>query len=82
MRLVEVRSVSRYCEGSINCDDKHATIERTVQMLADCAAVLCTKAGPGPSKSLAAAGIAVVEVYDRVEAAVTAAAARPEEGVA
>jgi nitrogen fixation protein NifB len=75
-RLVGTRSVSRYCTGPSECGDDAASLQDAVRMLSDCAAVLCSRAGAGPRRLLAAAGIDVVEVYDAIEQAVAAAGAR------
>jgi nitrogen fixation protein NifB len=76
VRLVGIRSVSRYCHGPSECDDDRSALDRTVELLSDCAAVLCSRAGAGPRRALAAAGIEVLEVYEQIEVAVAAAAAR------
>lgn len=76
VRLVGIRSVSRYCHGPSECDDDRSVLDRTVEMLSDCAAVLCSRAGAGPRRALTAAGVEVVEVYDQIEVAVAAAATR------
>jgi nitrogen fixation protein NifB len=80
VRLAGIRSVSRYCHGPSECDDDRTVLDRTVEMLSDCAAVLCSRAGAGPRHALAAAGIEVIEVYEQIEVAVAAAAARFDAG--
>ncbi|MCL9759158.1 nitrogenase cofactor biosynthesis protein NifB [Frankia sp. AiPa1] len=69
-RLVQTRDVQRYCTGPSECDETETTLDRTVAMLADCAAVLCSKIGPGPKVALEAAGIEPVEIYDLIDKAV------------
>jgi nitrogen fixation protein NifB len=80
VRLAGIRSVSRYCQGPSECDDDRSVLDRTVEMLSDCAAVLCSRAGAGPRRALAAAGVEVVEVYDQIDVAVAAVAARLTAG--
>jgi nitrogen fixation protein NifB len=80
VRLAGIRSVSRYCHGPSECDDDRTVLDRTVEMLSDCAAVLCSRAGAGPRHALAAAGIEVIEVYEQIEVAVAVAAARFDAG--
>jgi nitrogen fixation protein NifB len=75
-RLVQTRSVARYCEGPSECGEEESVLEKTVRLLSDCAAVLCSKIGPGPREALDAAGIEAVEVYDLIEQAVAKAGAR------
>jgi nitrogen fixation protein NifB len=74
-RLVGTRSVARYCTGPSECGDAGTTLDRTVEMLSDCAAVLSSRIGAGPRRTLAKAGIEAVEVYDVIEKAVAATAA-------
>jgi nitrogen fixation protein NifB len=79
-KLVGIRSIDRYCHGPGECDDDRSVLDRTVEMLSDCVAVLCSRAGAGPRRSLAAAGIEVVEVYEQIEVAVAAVGARLAAG--
>ncbi|MBX6388938.1 MAG: nitrogenase cofactor biosynthesis protein NifB [Frankia sp.] len=75
-RLVQTRSVDRYCAGPSECGEEESVLEKTVRLLSDCAAVLCSKVGPEPREALEAAGIEPVEVYDVIEQAVAAVGAR------
>ncbi len=75
-RLVQTRSVARYCEGPSECGEEESVLDKTVRLLSDCAAVLCSKIGPEPREALEAAGIEPVEVYDLIEQAVAEAGAR------
>jgi nitrogen fixation protein NifB len=79
-KLVQTRSVARYCEGPSECGEEESVLDKTVRLLADCAAVLCSKIGPEPREALAAAGIEAVEVYDLIEQAVATAGARLTAG--
>jgi nitrogen fixation protein NifB len=69
-KLVQTRSVARYCTGPSECDDDESTLDKTIRLLSDCRAVLCSKVGPEPSRALAAAGIEAIEVYDLIDHAV------------
>ena len=75
-RLVQTRDVARYCAGPSGCGEQESVLDKTVRLLSDCAAVLCSKVGPQPREVLDAAGIEAVEVYDLIEKAVAAAGAR------
>jgi nitrogen fixation protein NifB len=80
VRLAGIRSVSRYCHGPSECHDDRSVLDLTVELLSDCAAVLCSRAGAGPRRALAAAGVEVVEVYEQIEVAVAAVASRLTAG--
>ena len=75
-RLVQTRSVARYCEGPSECGEEESVLDKTVRLLSDCAAVLCSRIGPEPRAALVAAGIEPVETYDLIEQAVAATGAR------
>ncbi|CUU55246.1 nitrogen fixation protein NifB [Parafrankia irregularis] len=75
-RLVQTRDVQRYCEGATECGDGASVLDKTIAMLSDCAAVLCSKIGPGPYDALEDAGIEPVEVYELIEKAVATTGAR------
>jgi nitrogen fixation protein NifB len=81
-KLVQIRQVARYCgptaqgtNGPGGGDTRDSTLDSTVRLLSDCAAVLCSKIGPAPREALTAAGIQPMEVYDLVDQAVAAAGA-------
>ncbi|CAI7980019.1 MULTISPECIES: nitrogenase cofactor biosynthesis protein NifB [unclassified Parafrankia] len=75
-RLVQTRDVQRYCEGPTECGDGASVLDKTIEMLSDCSAVLCSKIGPGPYDALEAAGIEPVEVYELIEKAVATVGGR------
>ena len=87
-RLVGTRSVARYCSGPADCPPDPGSagavgqgagghdVAAAVDLLADCAAVLCSRVGGGPRRALAARGVEAVEVYDLVERAVADVATR------
>ncbi|MDD4867740.1 MAG: nitrogenase cofactor biosynthesis protein NifB, partial [Mycobacterium sp.] len=83
-KLVQTRSVERFCNGPSECGEEESVLQKTVRMLGDCQAVLCSKIGPEPRDVLADAGIEAIEVYDLIEQAVAAAGERllAEEKVA
>ncbi|HEX7662800.1 MAG TPA: nitrogenase cofactor biosynthesis protein NifB [Pseudonocardiaceae bacterium] len=78
-KLVQTRSVARYCAGPSDCGEEETTLQKTLRLLSDCAAVLCSKVGPEPRSALREAGIEPIEVYDVIEHAVAAAGARLTE---
>ena len=75
-RLVQTRDVARYCAGPSGCGEQESVLDKTVRLLSDCAAVLCSKIGPQPREALDAAGIEAVEVHDLIGKAVAATGAR------
>jgi nitrogenase cofactor biosynthesis protein NifB len=75
-RFVETRSVSKYCDGSCDKEDKWASVIRAVS---DCDAVLALRIGPTPEKRLQENGIYVITTYERVETAVSQAAKEIKE---
>ncbi len=75
-KLVQTRSVERFCNGPSECGEEESVLDKTVRMLSDCKAVLCSKIGHEPRASLDAAGIEAIEVYDVIEQAVATAGAQ------
>ncbi|TLP44265.1 nitrogenase cofactor biosynthesis protein NifB [Cohaesibacter sp. CAU 1516] len=57
-RLVGHRKTAQYCSGDTSCGDGETTLQKTIRMLSDCEAVLCSKIGFEPWDQLEAAGIA------------------------
>jgi len=71
IKLVEVRDVERFCHGPSDCDDDEATrIQKIVDMLRDCQAVLCSRIGREPAVALSQAGITPIMAYDTIDKAV------------
>ena len=75
-KLVGVRSVTRHCGGPDHCLDRAQVLAATVELLSDCAAVVCAKIGPQPARELIRAGIEPVEVCDLIDPAVAALGGR------
>jgi nitrogen fixation protein NifB len=75
-KFVGTRSVDRFCQGPPECLEHDNVLQRTVRVLADCAAVLCSRIGHEPRRALAAAGIESVEVHDLIDKAVAEVGAR------
>jgi nitrogen fixation protein NifB len=75
-RFVQVRSIDRYCTGPSDCGDGDTTIDRTVRLLSDCAAVICAEMGHRPRQALEAAGIETIETCELIETAVAGFGAR------
>lgn len=69
-KFVQVRSIDRYCTGPSDCGEAESALDRTVRLIADCAAVICAKIGPKPLEALELAGIEGVETYELIETAV------------
>ena len=57
VRFVGHRKTDIYCSGDETCGDGESVLGRTIQSLAGCEAVLCSKIGFEPWGSLEAAGI-------------------------
>lgn len=75
-KLAQTRSVARYCNGPSECGEEESVLEKTIRMLSDCKAVLCSKIGPEPLDALATAGIEAIEAYDVIDKAVAAVGAK------
>ncbi len=63
----EKRSVNKYCSGFDDCDSEELKIERTINALADCDAVLALRIGYSPRKKLEDLGIRVFQTCGTVE---------------
>ncbi|NNN13174.1 MAG: nitrogenase cofactor biosynthesis protein NifB [Acidimicrobiaceae bacterium] len=66
-RFIQTRSVDRYCFGPETCNDDSSPLDRSISLLRDCAAVICSKIGEEPRRALALAGIEAIEAYDLIE---------------
>lgn len=73
-RLVEKRSVPRYCGGAEECDEDESKMDRILKTVSDCGGVLALRIGYAPSQKLKEQGIRVFSTYDRIESAVNTSA--------
>ncbi|MBC2582418.1 nitrogenase cofactor biosynthesis protein NifB [Clostridium sp. DJ247] len=64
IRFLEKREVNKYCTGADECDDHQDKIEKTINTIKDCDAVLTLRAGMEPTKKLEAKGIKLIQMYD------------------
>jgi nitrogenase molybdenum-iron protein alpha/beta subunit/MoaA/NifB/PqqE/SkfB family radical SAM enzyme len=71
----EKRKVSKYCTDQ-NCDDEESKMDSILNAVQDCDGVLALRIGFAPSQKLEAKGIKIFMTYDRIEAAVKAAASQ------
>ena len=55
-KFIGIRKVPRSCGGPAACGEPSAKLDATVELLSDCAAVLCSKIGPQPHAALTGAG--------------------------
>ena len=69
-RFIQIRSIDRYCFGPETCGDDQSPLDRSIGLLADCSAVICSKIGEDPRRALALAGIDTVVTYDLIDKAV------------
>lgn len=76
IKFVGARNVQQYCQGPVTCGDEPWVLDKVVEMLSDCQALLCVRIGPGPRQALETAGIKVFETYDLVINAVQKIASR------
>ncbi|MGK7345415.1 MAG: nitrogenase cofactor biosynthesis protein NifB [Candidatus Nitrospinota bacterium M3_3B_026] len=76
-RLVNVRKVESYCGGPAECGGEDP-LERIIETISGCHAVVCLRVGYGPAKRLAEAGVKPVTdlPYTPIERAVVEAASR------
>jgi predicted Fe-Mo cluster-binding NifX family protein len=73
--FLERRPVRQYCLGRMDCDESpEDRMAQTLFAVSDCQGVLVLRIGDAPSQKLAAKGIRVFTVCDRIEDAVKAAA--------
>jgi MoaA/NifB/PqqE/SkfB family radical SAM enzyme len=63
----EKRQVNKYCNGTIDCDDDSNKIDRIIQTISDCNAVIAMRIGDAPKKRLNQSGIRTFTTYDRIE---------------
>jgi nitrogen fixation protein NifB len=63
-RFVQARNVRRFCSGLLGCDDDPSALDKLVEMLSDCAAVIVTDIGPHPRSALEVAGVRCITVGD------------------
>ena len=80
---MQARNVRRFCSGLLGCDDDPSALDKLVEMLSDCAAVITTEIGPRPREALEQAGIDCLTIADDandpesvIEVAVEAAGVR------
>ncbi len=63
----EKRSVSRYCNGALDCDDREESMESIFRAISDCNAVIAMRIGEAPKQRLKQRGIRVFTMVDRIE---------------
>ncbi len=63
-KFVGHRKIDHYCQSGYGED---ATLEKTIQAIADCKAIFVSKVGECPKAELREAGLEVVEAYDVIE---------------
>lgn len=66
-KLVERRSVHRYCSGMEECGEEEAKRESTIRTVKDCQAVLTMRIGQHAKEKLAEQGTRSIEYCDSVE---------------
>ena len=70
IELVEVRKNAPACASSEYSSHDDNALTRTVTLIADCEAVLCSRIGIGAQEELRSQGIEPVETRDFIESAV------------
>jgi len=65
--FLEKRSVSKYCNGSQECDSEESKIERIINTISDCEGVLTLRIGDSPQKMLEKKGIKVFQTCGTIE---------------
>ncbi|MGB7440320.1 MAG: nitrogenase cofactor biosynthesis protein NifB [Coleofasciculaceae cyanobacterium] len=63
-RFVSHRKVDHFCQGGYS---EEGTLEKIIETISDCKAVLVSKIGQSPLEKVRAAGVEPVEVYDVIE---------------
>lgn len=65
--FLEKRTVSKYCNGSEDCDSEEPKIERIINTISDCDGVLALRIGYNPQKKLEEKGIRVFQTCGTIE---------------
>ncbi len=65
--FLEKRSVSKYCNGSDDCENEESKIERIINTIADCDGVVTLRIGYNPQKKLEDVGIKVFQTCGTIE---------------
>lgn len=71
----EKRNVKKYCGGSEECGTNEEKMDRIIETISDCSAVIAMRIGEAPKQKLNLKGIRVFTTYDRIEDSVKKAAA-------
>ncbi len=69
--FIGARRVGAYCAGVETCGDAEDSLDRITNMINDCNILLTSRIGKGPRDAVAAAGIEIVQTYDRIETAIS-----------
>ncbi|MFN2339936.1 MAG: nitrogenase cofactor biosynthesis protein NifB [Halanaerobium sp.] len=69
IKFLEKRNVGQYCLDK-SCNDPEQRLEKIINTIADCEAVLSVRIGTRPRRKLAQNNIQAVMVYDRIKPAV------------
>jgi MoaA/NifB/PqqE/SkfB family radical SAM enzyme len=72
-KLLEERVVEQYCTGKENCGDKESKMDKLLNTIGDCNAVLSVRIGYEPKKMLRMNNIYTFETYDTIENGINSA---------
>jgi len=67
IEFLEERKVDKYCEGIENCNSGESKIDKIMNIISDCKAVLSVRIGYSPKMALKNSGIDTYEIYDYIE---------------
>lgn len=70
IEFVEKRQVSKYCSGTSDCEEEESKMERVLESVKDCDAVLVMRIGYRPQQALEKMGISVVQTCGKIEEAI------------
>jgi predicted Fe-Mo cluster-binding NifX family protein len=66
-KIIGKRSILKYCTGKEECDDAKDKMDKIIDTLKDCNAVLSLRIGSSPKEKLENNKIKTFEIYDTVE---------------
>ncbi|TYQ16490.1 UNVERIFIED_CONTAM: nitrogenase molybdenum-iron protein NifN [Acetivibrio alkalicellulosi] len=77
-RFIEKRKIEKYCNGASECEDEKSKIDRIIETISDCDAVLALRIGYNPQKILESKGIKVIQTCGSISEAINFALSKLE----
>ncbi|WHH56961.1 nitrogenase cofactor biosynthesis protein NifB [Petroclostridium sp. X23] len=67
VNFLEKRTVSKYCTGKEECEEREEKTQKVIRTVSDCDGVIVLRIGYEPQKKLENLGIQVIQMYEEVE---------------